>query len=69
MGDASDLFFFAGGHVLVAPAPEGRGVTLGFCQGKVARAEDLAPAQARQIGESLIRCAEAAQKKLAEAAP
>ena len=34
MGDASDLFFFAGGHVLVAPAPEGRGVTLGFCQGK-----------------------------------
>ena len=59
MGGKSDLFFFPGGHVLVAPTLDGRGVTLGFSQGSADRREDLSPRLARQIGESLIGCADA----------
>lgn len=65
MGDKSDLFFFAGGHVLVAPSADGRGVALGFRQGKVDRREEFSPDRARAIGESLIRCAEGAAARLA----
>ena len=58
MAGKSDLFFFPGGHVLVAPSADGRGVAFGFCQGSADRREEFAPARAREIGECLIRCAD-----------
>ena len=66
-GGKSDLFFFSGGHVLVAPSADGRAVTLGLCKGGAEWREDLSPDRGRALGESLIRCAEDAESRAAEA--